>query len=176
MNNDKCKWIDGKFVGCEGVIKLVKKHGVGTLYEPFETLFGENVSFCPFCGADTRKPRQKEEKPVIKQGGKTWVKKEKGINFIWMGEYNTEPPELGGSKESFSLGTDNTYDSIEDWMIIEKHTILGDGISKCRPLVIDEYGNTAILYGVDPDGFLVLPQGLEDPDRWRLATVEDLKD
>ena len=62
---NKCEWKDGKFEGCEPMEYRMKNHGwVFTVLAKRLTMYYNDNGFwfCPFCGADIRKP---EEKPKI---------------------------------------------------------------------------------------------------------------
>ncbi len=49
---NKCEWKDGKFIACELWLK--------NRIHDFHHYVREDVTYCPFCGADIRKPEQEE--------------------------------------------------------------------------------------------------------------------
>jgi len=77
---DKCEWKDGKFTACFPLGCRLMQHGWKW------SVFSDNIidgineySFCPFCGADIRKSKEKQDP-------NDWSKEK------WMAFYNAVKP------------------------------------------------------------------------------------
>ena len=53
--NNKCEWKDGKFKPCDDIDKYIYWDNAAYIY-----ISGIKVNYCPFCGADIRKPPEAE--------------------------------------------------------------------------------------------------------------------
>jgi len=58
--NEKCNWKDEKFEPCKSAFE--NYIDLGNPYDSLQKVFkrGHIVKFCPFCGADIRKPEPKQ--------------------------------------------------------------------------------------------------------------------
>lgn len=149
----KCEWKDGKFEGCKD-FSLLYAH-----YHEHEHFV--KFSFCPFCGADIRKPEPAE--PLIVKSGETIVACVGNRNFICVKNiqywdevcFESEKPV-----ENVQWILDNT----SEWKsftgpnpdIVE----LTDEIAKLRPIV---------MYSTEPRG---IPVDFPDPFLLIAVTVK----
>ena len=119
---NKCEWKYGKFEGCGKIQgfallrdnKLYVRHGTSDI----------EFNFCPFCGADIRKP---EEKPLIVKSGETWVAHFEGVDYLCIDPNNTT-----GTIEAFlnQLKLSNIWKPFLE-------IIINDEIAKLRPMIKD---------------------------------------
>ena len=96
----KCEWKDGKVINSEGDHRLrfkpcsemnMKIYREGKVFlKTYDdqrervTSNGTIFLYCPWCGADIRKP-EPEKSLIVKSGG-TWVGYDNdGVNYIWVG-------------------------------------------------------------------------------------------
>lgn len=176
---NKCEYKDGKFKGCEKMVKSPIE-GDGT-----HRYWAENkYNFCPFCGVYIRKPEL--GKPLIVKSGGTWVLYRNGIDYLCikpflyenMTEYqilikslSINYPEMSEIWKSF------TGDNPD----IKKLT---DGIAKLRPMVIvkDNPNETEIhkLIFINDQGCITMPDISEYKVNWNfivgLATAKELQE
>jgi hypothetical protein len=119
---NKCTWKDGKFEGCE-IHKEILNDRI--LIKNPKRLFDDRVIFCPFCGADIRKP---EEKPLIVKSGGAWVVNNFGMDYLFLGHDITN---INMVRTFF-----NAYNREENELFIPFTKItLTDNIAKLRPMV-----------------------------------------
>jgi len=83
---DKCKWKDGKFEACEGMKNAIEidnwdfqSEHIKIINKGKMTVHGWCYNFCPFCGADIRKSKEKKDP-------NDWPKEK------WMAFYNAVKP------------------------------------------------------------------------------------
>ncbi len=86
---DKCEWKDGKFEGCSPMGCQLNRDGWKFNYYEDDNMTAICAHdyvyfFCPFCGANIRKPEL--EKPLIVKSGGTYVAYWKGIDYLWTGK------------------------------------------------------------------------------------------
>lgn len=159
---DKCKWEDGELCICakhKGFLSMIIANN--TYIEQ-----GYKLKYCPFCGADIRKPEP--EQPSIKKSGGTWVYRADGVDY-----FVTRPEE---AKSEHCLLTLINNCGAENAPCAKP--IIGleitDEIAKLRPAVVDLENNDLYrLWGII-DECAVLTNGNEPVSGFRLATVEDL--
>ncbi len=138
---NRCKWKDGKFKGCDGYDKI---HGD-------ETPEDYGWCFCPFCGADIRKPEPVD--PLIVRSGETWVAHWEGVDYLWM-----IPKPKQNDYDVYAI----TEESIKNKLIWKSFTgpksditELTDDIAKLRPMVRTSTHQTVVyekLLYVQEDG------------------------
>ncbi len=162
---DKCEWKDGKFEGCEA---MESRHTVW--------LFTQEFNFCPFCGADIRKPEPAE--PLIVKSGGTWVACWKEVDYLY-GEQYPDPkfaPPFFTTSRTISPGWKSFTGPNPDI------TELTDDIAKLRPMVISSYDSKRLwkLLGVNEGTcFLIsgncthMTSGIYNT---RLATAHELQE
>lgn len=166
---NKCKWKGGEYKQCNRATAMTDDwntlEGLDLNFrELFRHVFKCNdlwyPDFCPFCGADTRKP---EPKVIIKKSGGTWVKREDGIDYLWM------RPELPTSCNT-------------EWKPISEIKIT-DEIALLRPLIISVKHGKGILLGsgrgLSETQYVVdfvreYDSLVTYDDKIRLATVKDI--
>lgn len=183
-HNAKCEWKDGKFKPCEKIDgfamwdsnEVYFKYGITKL----------NASFCPFCGADIRKP---EPSVIIRKSGETQVVLFRGINYLLMKKNVTRIGQVWTDDGIERLIKDGDLKQISEIEIT-------DEIAKLRPMVMIEAktpqyrpfssGSVPVkakLFSAKPNFFttnkgdvnLLLRGNIDDGIFIRLATVSDLE-
>jgi hypothetical protein len=166
---NKCEWRDGKFYPCEDAYKFSL-----LAYDKQ----GKQVKFCPFCGADIRKP---EPEVIIKKSGETWVSRYDGVDYLC--GYDPHDYDIAIDKERIEMFSIDMESKKSKWKPISEIEITDD-IAKLRPMVVDggrDYSDCK-LWGVCPDTVHaeMLIVTMDDFCYWskrsdiRLATVSDL--
>ncbi len=155
----KCEWKNGSFHPCsEMAMNDVY------MYVDLHRHRGVAVIFCPFCGADIRKP---EEEPLIVKSGGTWVAHWKDVDYLC-----TNP-------DHFKLILkENWQDDIEinstDYWKPFSEIELTDDIAKLRPMVID-CKFIEKLYAIENN--IAITDQYKDPvEDYRLATPHELQE
>jgi hypothetical protein len=167
--NMKCEWKDGKFYGCN---KSINGSTIGIeIARGLNRYIGSHeIWFCPFCGADIRKP--KKTKPIVKPSGKTFVASYDGVDYLCIkkGMYETSEEVIEDAEQNTSPLYHKWWKSIDE---IESEGIT-DEIAMLRPIMIDDETNTLYtLWGVDV-GFCVTGNGCIPVEELRIARVGDL--
>ncbi len=178
ISPDKCKWIDGKLKPCIGnpFWRYVEfSHGDNLInIQPDDS---QPISFCPFCGADIRKPES--AKPFIMKSGYTWIyEDEKGTNWLCIDpEHYCEDLDKVPMK-NFKIGND-----WDRWLAFTGETELTPEISKLWPKVEIELGQFSggycpdILVMVNDKCYVCAESGrLSKDTNVRLLTVKDLQE
>lgn len=66
----KCKWEDGVFIGCDKIHSNVDEVSDSRVY-----FKGQGIDYCPFCGADIRKPVEIKKGMLVKaKNADIWAK------------------------------------------------------------------------------------------------------
>ncbi len=165
----KCEWKDGKFEGCEGMLNKA-----GCIRAEIQK--GQDIYyFCPFCGADIRKPEP--EKPLIVKSGGTFVTEHEEINYLWTEQ---ESPEDIGSIDYD--GKWKVHCGWKSFSEIEKEG-LTDEIAKLRPMVKDSHSMSLyLLWGVENNLYGIVERfngtwiGTEPTKYLKLATPHELQE
>ncbi len=136
---NKCEWKDGKFVGCINTYRRIDfLHG--DLCINIVNMGYYVVDFCPFCGADIRKP---EETPLIVKSGGTLVVERNGVNYLSMC-----PDSYGDYNDSDILASIDSFPEI--WKSFTRPnpgiTELTDEIALLRPMVKATVGESQFVY------------------------------
>jgi len=164
----ECKWRDGKFEECKPALSALSRilNGAETSLN-FDVLNYDNkpgflemrnqcFSFCPFCGADIRKPLQQ---PIIKKSGGTWVARYNGVDYLWV--WSKQGPILNMSITNFEIKI-----SEDRWKPISEIEITDDIANlHCKVKVYENIQKVCIRERKTAGGYL-----------WNLATVSDLED
>ena len=182
--SDKCEWKDGKFEGCELATFRLKNYGWkwANLGEYKVIKYRDDFyDYCPFCGADIRKP---EEKPLIVKSGGTFAAHWKGVDYLWT-TLNRKPLSLDPLVRNNYLYYPGTVQGkLSGWKPfseIEKEG-LTDELAKLRPMIVDLEGNFkpeilyGVLYGVTPDKIGILDFCNRNIKNLRLATPHELQE
>ena len=164
--SDKCEWKDGKFEACGFMGSEIFENKHYELLNNSTIFIGDiEAYFCPFCGADIRKP---EPEVIIRKSGGTWVALDDGADWIYC-DINApqEQPIFFNSSDQLVHG----------WAKISEIEIT-DEIAKLRPMVVHlPNGSITKLAMVDDDRKIVTARGWSgDSDNFRLATVSDLEE
>ncbi len=173
---NKCEWKDGKFEPCtsgyENYIDLGKPYFGNHLKR------GHIVKYCPFCGADIRKPEP--EKPLIVKSGGTVAVYWQDKNYLCM------MPFIDWRLKDYELHfQNNMYDPTRYklFSLIEKEG-LTDNIALLRPMVMvrNHINNSQFLIKL----IYVKPSGIDDEYKFvtieghwgfcRLATAQELQE
>ena len=185
---DKCEWKDGKFEGC-GDLKKIPLIILVKNYVLFSKII---IHFCPFCGADIRRPEslmiESEEdmknffsgkyddmtikefrerniepaEPLIVKSGETWVVYWEEVDYL-----SFEKDIVWATGNTTELFLRQLKKGI--WKSFTGPnpdiTELTDEIALLRPMVISlqDESNPEILIGVDPD----------EKSGWHFTTFED---
>ncbi len=170
---NKCEWKDGKFIACELWLK--------NRIHDFHHYVREDVTYCPFCGADIRKPKQEV---IIKRSGQTWVARYEGVDYLAINS-----SRFGCVGRMCMTDNEGVKELIEEGVIKPISEIeITDEIAKLRCLVmwknLGKNSDKMVLYGVNnkiDSGCFVYHVKNDDLDRWNikdlcLATVDDLED
>lgn len=166
---EKCEWSDGEFVACCQEIGLIDGDVViNAFYGYYRGSEGIPYSFCPFCGADIRKP---EPKVIIKKDGGTFVARYNGVDYLLLDSSICEIKYM--SPEGFER-------EIRKWKPISDIEIT-DEIAKLRPMV-KFAGSVYQLFGVVRRRYGIIETVCSGVGRVRysglgqisLATVDDL--
>lgn len=93
---NKCEWKNGEFDPCDAM-GFTLHHNLITYKMDRHKIEISGIStplrYCPCCGAYIRKPKPQV---IIKRSGETWVKREGGIDYLWMeSPYSTKPTLYG---------------------------------------------------------------------------------
>ena len=185
---NKCERKDGKLSKCHTYAKVCCLSG-NQAPDGYITLWGEKLDFCPFCGADIRKP---EEKYLIVKSGGTWVAHWKGVDYLMMSPYWEDdsgflPEErvIQCFKVAFieDFGTTERYRKLWKSFTGENPDIkeLTDEIAKLRPMIRYKVSSfTYKLWGVNEKHCIL--SDLNDSISWRfidkcrLATAHELRE
>lgn len=136
----KCEWKDGKFEACAFLLQTHRSGKADTLstalIRGFKVSSIPTPRYCPFCGADIRKP---EPEVIIKQSGGTWVGECWGMSFIWF--TSERGPDMEMDANHFSLLVKHGK-----WILFRNKDgstplTITDEIAKLRPMVIIEDGS-----------------------------------
>jgi hypothetical protein len=177
--NDKCEWKDGEFLGCNKKIReSFGQSGKILFYFSDRWVSSQNTSFCPWCGADIRKPEPAH--PLIVKSGGTWVANWKGVDYL-----ATYPMKLSNKNEAvFGFNGFIKYGN-DSWQSFTGPdpdiTELTDEIAKLRPIVkLDASVYTSKLIAVTRDTYpfkVIYPSGkLNAWASCRLATAKELEE
>ena len=126
---NKCEWKDEGFRACDGL----GKQGMQWDHDGIDWIEGIDIeiTFCPFCGADIRKPEP--EKPLIVRSGGTLVMEKNKINYLCL-KPKEYPPEV--INRIMQKGSDPLHYYEGDWKPFNE-IILDDEIAgRFRPMVI----------------------------------------
>jgi hypothetical protein len=177
---NKCEWKDGKFEGCDAynlsyamfmnskseVNGWSKHKKIG--YDTYS-----NFHFCPFCGADIRKPEPPE--PLIIRSGNTWVAHFEGIDYLWTFRAKSTPP-IFWDKGAHRIDRGWKSFTGENPDITE----LTDEIALLRPMVKDASEILMLIYSQGADLQITMNQkngvDLFETAGCLLATYHDLKE
>lgn len=171
---EKCEWNDGEFYPCEDLCypikrssELVFSHKSGRISMNLEEITEQEYFFCPFCGADIRKP---EPKVIIKKSGETFVARYNGVDYLW-----TKRSIPWDSDETPLLFGTTTGNILAGWKPISEIEIT-DKIAKLRPMVVwgPNGKSMGVLCRVRQDGGLVFEYCNGYIRDGRLATVDNL--
>jgi len=148
---EKCEWKDRELWQCD------------------KRPFPDNIpltewDYCPFCGADIRKP---EEKPLIVASGGTWVARWKDVDYLCIAQKSVYE-----SEDIFNLGYNPIHLHPHLWKPFSAIE-LTDEIAKLRPMVID-CKIIEKLYAIEND--TAITDQYKDPvSNYRLATAKELE-
>ena len=159
---DKCEWEGGKFKGCKGHKGTLGDYQIDdALLKVCSAVY--TVQFCPWCGADIRKP---EPRIIIKKSGETFVALVNGTDWLCV------DPEEGKDYEihPFDISVSLRWNLISE---IERNG-LADEIAKLRPMVKD--GDSLETLLAVYEGTFVTDEDRTSDMTYRLATVSDLED
>ncbi len=163
----KCEWRDGEFTPCLNATGFFEQRSglIGFLKD--NAYYGRGcANFCPFCGADIRKP---EPEVIIKRSGETWVARHNGIDYLYA------EPKMAKHNPHFI--PDHPVHTLM-WKPISEIEIT-DEIAKLRPFVIIGNGSDiSTLAMVRQNRVFNVQKGMaysNDIKLCRLATVEDLE-
>lgn len=163
--NNKCEWENGTHKRCEGLRKWIWE---GFSYDKKLKIF----PYCPFCGADIRKPEP--EGPLIVKSGNTWVCRYKGTNYLYI-----DLKHIGDDPPLFL----NKYDTIIWGWIDFANVTIDDSIALLRPMAWfadrdDEAKRIDKLTYVGKQGDILKYQSVIDNWRncYKLATPQELKE
>ena len=178
--SDKCEWKDGVHEYCTtmGRARSRIEHPIrydGSFY--YITVNGVVLivfEFCPFCGADIRKPDT--EKFLIVKDGKTYAAYSNSINYLCIKPNHYMP--------SIVLDNNDTIPNFDDrviWKPFSEIESLTDEIALLRPLVIITTDNRNIpvkLYGITELFAIVATKCSADARKAfvRLATPPELQE
>lgn len=168
---NKCEWRDGRFSECISMHKASHRWIIDEIKtSDIQTLNGEVMIYCPFCGADIRKPEPAQ--PIIKKSGGTWVALYDDVDYLCVTRSILDNP-----KKSFTDYVINKKPLRADYWKPILEIEITDEIAKLRPLVIEGYGHlTELLLYVNDKGSWYTQSGIKTPvcSSIRLATVSDL--
>lgn len=172
---DKCEWIDGGIMRCKNSIDAFGFVSAGEKCTTLSVKYSSgpdayNFKFCPFCGADIRKP---EPEVIIKRSGGTWVARYDGVDYL-----ATDPAEAKSEHCLMTLFNNCGHD-IKCAKPISEIEIT-DEIAKLRPMVRGKE-DLYMLYGVmnhSRNSYIVINIDAETMklNKIRLATVSDLEE
>jgi len=171
---NKCIWEDGKLNRCND---LNNAYNGNYIYDTHNTIklvsaYNNNefitLSFCPFCGADIRKPD-----PIIKKSGETWVARYEDVDYLWICKNGVSDPLL--------INTNSIKNPLL-WKPISEIEIT-DEIAKLRPMVVGKYYDSIakLLYqnkSLGDRNCVILEKTgvINCTGLTRLATIEELED
>lgn len=164
---DKCKWEDGEFKGCEDIRNEIREE----LDDSIE--LGILGNYCKWCGADIIKPK---EDPITIRSGKTWVKCQDGVNYLWTGKKieNNDPDFLPSITDVNWIA----YRDSGGYNLLE----LTDEIAKLRPIVITYDKDMHTLWGMSLNQMALIENKFTCKPAWisthklRLTTAKELSD
>ena len=171
---NKCERKDGKLSKCHTYAKVCCLSG-NQAPDGYITLWGEKLDFCPFCGADIRKP---EEKPLIVKSGGTWV-------VYWEVNYLCVKPVHYDDVLQWNNLDEIIKENPQHWKSFTGEnpdiTELTDEIAKLRPMIRYKVSSfTYKLWGVNEKHCIL--SDLNDSISWRfidkcrLATAHELQE
>lgn len=171
----KCEWRDGRLVMCDSSINafvfVASDDSCATLGSKYSHgPDAYNFKFCPFCGADIRKP---DPEVIIKRSGGTWVARYDGVDYL-----ATDQAEAKSEHCLMTLFNNCGHD-IKCAKPISEIEIT-DEIAKLRPMCVfshyDEHPITKRLVFVEPGNkHPYIDHGGYSWTSCRLATVSDLE-
>ena len=166
--NNKCEWKGGKFEVC-GDFDYAKRRSnlivrysdTGKAYLKENGNLDQELYFCPFCGADIRKP---VEKPLIVKSGNTWVAHYKGVDYLCL------KPDVYASDLDNRPETINMEFTAPDYWKPFSEIELTDEIARLQPLIkSDGYGLCHLIAMSVNELFTV---SYIDHGEWGCRTVE----
>ncbi len=177
--SDKCEWKNGEFKACEthyymlgSACCISMKRGE----EYFEEagLGAQRMNFCPFCGADIRKPE-----PVVKicRSGETWVAEYDGVDYLCVmpAGFNTLKPNSDNFVGMILTGIFKPISEIEitDEDIIHLHpNVLAERYGSRSTTIYAYKHGQVVLFDSYNKNFRVEYVSVFD----RLATYADLQE
>ncbi len=158
---EKCEWKDAKFEGCEKSEEFLdfKDISKGKLLQ-LDNWNSVIFKFCPFCGADIRKPEP--EKPLIVKNGETWVARWEGVDYLCINPNYDDDRDRAMMKrlkpESWKSFTGPNPDITE----------VTDELALLRPMVMvrNHINNSQFLIKL----IYVKPSGIDD--EYKFVTIE----
>lgn len=177
--SNKCEWKDGMFSPCEEIESFhnagvfLGKYGKMSIHTEFCPDF--SIDFCPFCGADIRKP---EPEVIIKKSGGTWV-----INCH--GDRICINPERYCDDDYNKMDISDELMHHPDWWPKISEITIDDNLALLRPMGVFSYEVEHCIWKEETPRILIYAkydgdsyEFFDDNGRpyvvCRLATVSDL--
>jgi hypothetical protein len=182
---DKCEWKNNEFSGCGKLNKFGDYSQFGSGIYFYDNTYSHRIDFCPFCGADIRKPEPAE--PLIVKSGETWVAHWEGVDYLCTDPTFWEKTGIQVYRQTDKKG--EQYIKISNyWKSFTGPnpdiTELTDDIACLRPMIVIDHFSTpckllAKIDGLDFPYVVYDPQWENGLDKWaepRLATAKELEE